>query len=166
MRTVEVGLYTSLRSGDGLKLALEVTEEGNAGGLRQRLALSVPDAASGEIGMGAVAYTPVTAPVAIDNVGLNIPSSAVQEDMAVGIIIGNSNYANLDPVRYANQDARTVSDYVVKAMGYSRDNVRLERDLSSREFRRLFGTRERGFKDGVLYRRVELNARRCWRSKE
>lgn len=160
MRTVEVGLYTSLRSGDGLKLALQVTEADNAGGLSQRLALNVPDASSGGMGMGSVAYTPVAAPVAIDNVGLNIPAGAIREEMAVGVIIGNSNYQNLDPVRYASQDARTVSDYVVKAMGYSQDNVRLERDLSSREFRRLFGTRERGFKDGVLYRRVELNARR------
>lgn len=156
---VEFGLYTSRAPGDGLEIGLTVREAQATSEQDTSLALMVPAGAyssGGEL----LANSPPLGASEIENVSLAIPQGLRSESLAVGVVIGNGRYRHLDAVRFAHQDARVISDHVVQAMGYPEEGVKLQQDMTTRDFRRLFGTRERGFRDGLLYRRVELNARR------
>lgn len=159
-RRFEVGVYTSIQAGNPLPISLVVAESDPTNNITQDLALMVP-AGGGSFGGNAYAFTPV-APVtqAVENVGINVPEGTRREDFAVGVVIGNSAYEQIDPVKFAAADAAVVSDYLVKTMGYDARGVKLEQNIRGRDFRRIFGTREAGFKNGELYRRVVLNADR------
>lgn len=159
-RTVELGVYTSLRPGEILRLPVTLREGQESQNLQEALALQVPASDGIDAGTLMVAYVPAAGVEPVADVSRNIPVSEVEQVMAVGVVIGNGNYANLDAVKFAHRDATTVAGYVASAMGYGSDAVRTESDMTARDFRRLFGTRERGFRDGALYRRVALNAQR------
>lgn len=159
-RRFDVGVYTSIPAGSQLPMTLVVAESDPSNNINQNLALSVP-AGGATFGGNAYALTPV-APVtqAVENVGINVPKGAREEQYAIGIVIGNSAYEYIDPVKFAAADASVVSEYLVKTMGYDASGVKLEQNIRGRDFRRIFGTREAGFKNGELYRRVSLNAKR------
>src|SRR5690606_13455972 len=63
-------------------------------------------------------------------------------------------------VRFADNDARVVGNYLVKTMGYPERGVQVIQDMRSLDFKRMFGTRDEGFKNGELYARVQLNKRK------
>ncbi len=63
------------------------------------------------------------------DVDINIPDNRISSPNAVGLVIGLSDYSNpnIPRVLYAKRDAAIVKEYLVKALGYSPDDI-LPRD--------------------------------------
>lgn len=159
-RRLEFGIYTSIPAGENLPIQLAVSESVPENNLSQALALAVPGGGAILAGGGIVVEPQAALAQAVDNVGINIPQGANKEPYSVGVVIGNAAYEQLDPVKFALSDATVVRDYLVKTMGFDPMGVKLEQNAKGRDFRRIFGTRARGFKDGELHRRVSLNSQR------
>ena len=60
----------------------------------------------------------------------------------VAVVIGNRNYeASGSPnVEYAQRDARTMKEYLVKTMGFDARNIIYEENASLSKFNEIFGT--------------------------
>ena len=156
---VRIGFYTSLEKGEQVPFRVRIKEQDPENHKLQQLATVMPGRSGGSgsgFGVTSIAAAPVAAPVG--NVGVGIPAGTLNRPMSVALVIGNKNYEGLDPVRFAHNDAAMVGRYLKQAMGYS--EVQVRQDMKALEFRRTFGTREKGFKDGELYRHVELSSRR------
>jgi Caspase domain len=77
---------------------------------------------------------------------------------SVAVIIGNSKYEHTTPVPYAHNDARAIQDYLVKKLGFRRDNIILRLDLGRERMETLFGEPDRPdgeLMDRLLDRRAE-----------
>lgn len=156
---VRIGFYTSLEKGEQVPFRVRIKEQDPENHKLEQLATVMPGRSGGS-GMGSgvtsIAAAPVTAP--ITNIGVDIPNATEKRPLSLALVIGNKNYEGLDPVRFAHNDAAMVSRYLKQTMGYS--EVQVRQDMKALEFRRTFGTRDKGFKDGELYRHVELSSRR------
>lgn len=154
---VRVGFYTSLEKGEDVPFRVRIREQDPENHKTEQLATIMPGRSGGsDSSITSIAAAPAAAP--IDNIASNIPQGTLQRPMSMALVIGNKNYSGLDPVRYAHNDANMVARYLNRTMGYS--DVQVRQDMKSLEFRRTFGTRGKGFRDGELYQRVELRSRR------
>ena len=71
----------------------------------------------------------------------NIPDAKTQNKHGVAVIIGVRNYENkVPPVLFALNDAQTMRDYAVKALGYSPDNIIYVQDPTKGQMEEIFGT--------------------------
>jgi hypothetical protein len=71
----------------------------------------------------------------------NIPDAKTQNKYGVAVIIGVRNYENkVPPVLFAINDAQTVRDYVVKALGYNPDNIIYVENPTKGQMEENFGT--------------------------
>lgn len=71
----------------------------------------------------------------------NIPDAKTQNRYGVAVIIGVRNYENkVPPVLFALNDAQTMRDYAVKALGYSPDNIIYVQDPTKGQMEEIFGT--------------------------
>ena len=71
----------------------------------------------------------------------NIPDAKTQNKYGVAVIIGVRNYENkVPPVLFAINDAQTVRDYVVKALGYNPDNIIYVENPTKGQMEEIFGT--------------------------
>lgn len=86
----------------------------------------------------------------ISEVDQNIPTSAIKNPNAFGIIFGIENYKNVkSPVTYAENDAKIVKEYFVKTLGIPEEQIyfRTNDNVTSAEFRKVF--------EGWLQKRVD-----------
>jgi hypothetical protein len=74
----------------------------------------------------------------------DFPRTGIKNPEAVAFIINNTNYKNRDipKVQYAHNDGRSIRDFLVNALGYSPENIVLEKDATQSVFNQLFGTKE------------------------
>jgi hypothetical protein len=80
------------------------------------------------------------------------PAPPVDHRNSIAVIIGNAKYEHTTPVPYAHNDARAIQDYLVKKLGFRRDNVLLRLDLGRERMETLFGEPDRP--DGELMDRL------------
>jgi hypothetical protein len=153
---VRIGFYTSLEQGEEVPFRVRIKEQDPENHKTSRLATVMPGRGTTASSITSIAAAPAAAPV--DSIATNIPEGTLQRPMSMALVIGNRNYGSLDPVRFAHNDANLVGRYLSRAMGYS--DVQVRQDMKAIEFRRTFGTREKGFRDGELFQRVELRSRR------
>src|SRR5262249_49885236 len=58
---------------------------------------------------------------------------------SVAIVIGNSDYQDAAPVKFAGNGAKAMKDYLVSTLGFREDNVHLLLNLGRERMDRLFG---------------------------
>lgn len=158
---VRFGVYTSLGAGEELPVRVSVRERRAQYGLQTRVTAHIPPEGAPGRGLASTGTRPVV-PTRVGGVDLTagLRPGTRSEEHGYALVIGNAQYTEIDPVAFAHRDAETVAHYLTRTMGYGERDVDLRLDMSAREFRRVFGTRSRDFKDGDLYRRVNLNSRR------
>lgn len=152
-----------VKEGDPLPLSVRAFDESDeATGKEFALALALPRGGAGPGHSVAGNYQPATVAagpvVKVENVALDIPVGRDQKPFGRAFIIGNSRYAHLSAVDYALNDARVVKDYAEKTLGYGR--VTHLQDQNAIDLRKMFGNKARQFKDGTLYKSVELASTR------
>ena len=71
----------------------------------------------------------------------NIPDAKTQNKYGVAVIIGVRNYENkVPPVLFAINNAQTVRDYAIKALGYNPDNIIYVENPTKGQMEEIFGT--------------------------
>jgi hypothetical protein len=90
-------------------------------------------------------------PVLTADVDINIPESKVRKPEAIAVIIANKEYEDpkVPDVDYADNDGRIIKEYLIKALGYEKENIIFLKDAKKSDFERIFGT-EKDYK-GMLY---------------
>lgn len=79
--------------------------------------------------------------VAVSDVDDNIPSGRKATMKDIAVVIGNKDYSQGVPsVDFAHRDAEYVREYLVKTLGYDRENILYEQDATLSTFNMLFGT--------------------------
>lgn len=124
-------LTTLLTSGCALVESIG-NDLGNYGKMMGRQAVPAP-----------VASYDDPAPVAISDVDENIPSGRKATIKDIAVVIGNKNYSQGVPaVDFAHRDAEFVREYLIKTLGYDRENILFEQDATLSTMNKLFGTAE------------------------
>ncbi len=80
-------------------------------------------------------------------------SPAANEDNfdSIAVIIGNKTYKQTVPVDFAQNDAKAMRDYLVKALGYRESNIIFLEDATLNEFNQTLGTETKP-QSGKLWR--------------
>lgn len=75
------------------------------------------------------------------SIDANIPETGLDKPDAIAVVIGNQNYQHSDipPVKYAQNDAIAVKNYLIKTLGYKEGNIIFETDITKARFEALFG---------------------------
>ena len=91
------------------------------------------------------------------DVDINIPQLNIQNPDAIAVIIGNKSYEEegVPDVEYAENDARVLEEYLIKTLGYKKENIIFQLNAKKSDFERIFGT-EKEYK-GMLYNYVKPN---------
>jgi len=86
----------------------------------------------------------------------NLPKFNNDHSGDVAIVIGNSNYESngVPDVDYAVNDAKLVKRYLVEALGFEEQYVKLHTNVTRSKFRSVFGD-EGSFRDGNVYDLVD-----------
>ncbi len=96
------------------------------------------------IGSGTSASTQ-TIDLTID-VEKNIPQGARKKRYAVALLIGNQKYAiqkkGLPDVTYAGRDVDVMAQYLEKTLGYMKENIIIEKNITKGDFNTLIGTKD------------------------
>lgn len=76
------------------------------------------------------------------DVDVNIPETGMENKDAVAVVIGNKDYRSQDvpTVKYAHQDARIISEYLVKTLGFQKKNIITRYNATISDFNDIFGT--------------------------
>ena len=90
-------------------------------------------------------------PVLTADVDINIPESKVKNPNGIAVIIANKEYEDprVPNVDYADNDGRIMKEYLIKALGYEKENIIFLLNAKKSDFERIFGT-EKDYK-GMLY---------------
>jgi len=85
------------------------------------------------------AATAATAGLA--DVDVNILQTRIRNPDGVAVVIGNRYYKSpeIPEVKYADNDARVVKEYLVKTLGYKETNIIFKLDATKAEFEQIFG---------------------------
>ena len=77
----------------------------------------------------------------VDNI---IPDGRIDRANAIAVVIGNKDYsrANLPSVEYALRDAQVMTEYLVKALGFSQKNIIYLENATTARFNEVFGSRD------------------------
>jgi len=88
------------------------------------------------------------------------PKTSISLPDAVAVVIGNKNYEHdilaKAPVEYALNDAKTIKEYLVQAMGFNAQNIIHLENATLTDFMKIFGD-ERDHR-GLLFGRVKKGA--------
>ncbi|MBN48374.1 MAG: hypothetical protein CMN85_02475 [Spongiibacteraceae bacterium] len=154
-----------VKEGDALPLSVRAFDESDDATQKEfALALSLPQggASPARYASGTnQSNVPLAAPaaaIAVENVDVDIPVGSDRKPYGRAVIIGNSRYSNLDDVAFATNDSRSVRAYAEKTLGYKR--VLYKEDQGSYDLKEIFGTKDRQFKDGTLYKMVSRDSER------
>ena len=73
-----------------------------------------------------------------------IPDGRINRANAIAVVIGNKDYsrANLPSVEYALRDAQVMTEYLVKALGFSQKNIIYLENATTARFNEVFGSRD------------------------
>ncbi len=75
-----------------------------------------------------------------------IPQGALENPYSVAVVIGNQRYARqnrgIGDVQYAERDAAVMKKYLTKVLGYDEKNIIHKNNLTSGDFRNIFGSAE------------------------
>ncbi|MEA1986063.1 MAG: caspase family protein [Candidatus Marinimicrobia bacterium] len=85
----------------------------------------------------------------------NIPKRTEKNENAIAVVIGNTNYNQINNVEYAINDATYIKKYLIEAFGYLEENIIFVPDASQGDFIGIFG-KENNHK-GKLYYKVRKN---------
>ena len=71
----------------------------------------------------------------------NIPRTKVENQRAIAVIIGNRDYTKpgVPHVKYAEDDAYIVKEYLIHTLGYSEENIHYHIDATKGVFEEIFG---------------------------
>ncbi|RKZ24569.1 hypothetical protein DRQ20_06830, partial [bacterium] len=96
-------------------------------------------------------------PVLTVDVDVNVPETGKENPYAIAVIIGNRRYEepSVPDVEYAENDVRTMREYLIKTLGFKPENIIEVIDAKKSDFERIFGT-ESNYK-GQLYSWVKRN---------
>ncbi|MCK4579479.1 MAG: caspase family protein [Candidatus Marinimicrobia bacterium] len=76
------------------------------------------------------------------DIDINLPSAAVAQPNAIGVVIGISEYSNKDvpAVDFARRDAQLMREYLVRSMGFKPENIitAYDREATKGAFNRIF----------------------------
>ena len=83
-------------------------------------------------------------PFIVSDVDVEVPETGVSNPDAVAVVIGVSTYdkPGVPPVEFALRDAEAVKNYLVKTLGFAKQNVIYLSNPSKADFERVFGTAE------------------------
>ncbi len=80
------------------------------------------------------------------DVDVDIPRGTVSNPYGIAVIIGNQRYARMHKglvdVSYAERDARVMKKYLEKVMGFKEQNIIYRENISSGDFRNIFGSKD------------------------
>ena len=82
----------------------------------------------------------------------NLPETKVKNPDAVAVVIGNRNYQKTKTVDFALNDAASIRNYLVKAMGFQEENILYYQDATLSDMNTIFG-KERS--KGRLHDRIK-----------
>jgi Caspase domain len=88
------------------------------------------------------AGNPPALPIPNSDVDENIPAGSEAGPFDVAVVIGNRHYTvkGVPDVDFAEHDATTMRDYLIKELGYKPENILFEPNATLAEFNELFGT--------------------------
>ncbi|MEI6702551.1 MAG: caspase family protein, partial [Deltaproteobacteria bacterium] len=163
-KDVKFLFYTNnrIKNGDQVPVSIQISEVRPKYGISKQLALvmNTPQKSSQEFVVKAVDTTPkgdiqIAGGLSVD-VDQNIPEGEKAGKYDVAVIIGNRNYSvgGTPNVDYANRDAQTMRDYLIRTMGYDSANLIYAEDAGLSKFYEIFGT-DRDPKAGKLFKWVK-----------
>ena len=83
----------------------------------------------------------------------NIPEGHTKRKYGVAVVIGNSKYERenlgINDVTYAERDAAVMKQYLVTTMGFDPENIIYRTNITSGDFRNIFGSKENP--EGMLH---------------
>ena len=87
----------------------------------------------------------------VADIDSNIPVTGMNNPDAIAVVIGNRKYKNNDipEVRFAQNDAKIMKEYLIKMLGYKESNIIFKTDATKAEFEQIFGIK--GNYEGRLY---------------
>ena len=113
----------------------------------------------------AMNYFTIEAPVAVNtpspqssediplvaDIDMKIPQTGMHNPDAIAVVIGNRKYKNNDipEVKYAQNDAIVMKEYLIKMLGYKESNIIFKLDATKAEFEQIFGIK--GNYEGQLH---------------
>jgi len=59
----------------------------------------------------------------LENVDLEIPKGKTKNPEAFALLIGNKNYDDVHPVKYADNDSRVMKEYLLNRLGFDESNI-------------------------------------------
>ena len=91
------------------------------------------------------------------DVDTDIPRIKTPNPHAVAVVIGNQQYQHRDvpPVDFAENDAKTLKEYLIRTLGYREGNIFFQPNATKAELEALFGTESEA--RGKLYNAVSPN---------
>ncbi len=94
--------------------------------------------AEGEPVRGKIENNRTAAPV----IDAQVPRTAMDRPDDIAVVLGNRNYENPDVpnVDYAARDARTTKKYLVRTLGFQKENVIYVENADAAAMKRIFGT--------------------------
>jgi len=94
-------------------------------------------------------------PLLTVDVDINIPETKMKNPDAIAVVIGNKTYEDpkVPNVEYADNDARIIREYLIRALGYKEENILFIENARKSDFERVFGS-EKEYK-GRLYNYVK-----------
>ena len=79
------------------------------------------------------------------DVDQNIPAGSHRNEHGVAVVLANQSYEEMNrgisDVKYARRDGRVMKKYLERTLGYDPDNIIYMEDLTSGDFRSVFGSR-------------------------
>ena len=100
------------------------------------------------------------------DVDASIPQGTDKRPYDVAVVIGNQNYGRYEKgfgdVKFAERDADTMREYLVKTLGYHPDNIIFKKDAEFTDFNSIFGSYDyKGkFVPGDLHRYIRKTGRK------
>ncbi|MBB3046629.1 hypothetical protein FHR99_000865 [Litorivivens lipolytica] len=151
-----------LKTGDRLPIALRAIDRADES-TQQEFAHSMvlpagsaPQRYAGNSFQAPAAVAAPLAGIAIEPVDTDIPTGTKQIRFGRAFVVGNSRYSNLDAVDYAENDANIVAQYAKKTLGFQKTKLYLNEGTFG--LRDIFGTKDKKFKDGDLYKMVKRDS--------
>ncbi len=78
----------------------------------------------------------------ISEIDYQLPKTRMKQPDAIAVVIGNAQYQKTKNVDFAINDARSIRNYLIDVMGYSKENIIYLENASYADFKMIFGSKE------------------------
>ncbi|MBT7409412.1 MAG: hypothetical protein HN826_06930 [Methylococcales bacterium] len=168
---VKFSFYTNRRIGNGkripVKLILSESRVNQQRSESLKLTMNSPQRRASEVVVAGVtspsAVTSGGALTALNvDVDINIPTGNRAGDYDIAVIVGNGSYQKngVPNVDYAHRDIAILEQYLLKTMGFKKENILVEKDATKGVFETLFGTASST--QGKVYNYIKPNVSRLF----